>query len=451
MLEARGISKKFGREEILRGLNLAVKPGEVVGLIGMNGSGKTTLLDILSGRLCPDRGEVWIDGQRADYSYLRKNYSRVSRAYQVPRLFYGLSVGDNLKLGHWASQTKPHPSFGSLHQLRLENLASTLSIGQRRRVVLDWVRARIGRARYFLLDEPAAGADDALVSELLETLKLIRKADCGALIVEHANDILRNSCDRVVCLYNGAFTDEMGESALLKPAQQGISAPSKDISNSGKGLSIERLGVECGGAQILRDLTIRASRGDIVVVTGPNGCGKSTLLRAVYGDPSCAIVDGQISWEGDQISPWSLADRLAIGIHLMPQVGTLFPSMTVEEALRTCVEAVKREWWARAPVALVRARLPMLERIWHRPCGLLSGGERRIASLARVLLLEPKMALLDEPLAGVDHEGRELILDAVRWLSDQGVLVLVAEQLAFAHFFSPNQVVTLNRTYAGAM
>lgn len=110
MLEARAISRSYGSQLVLNSIDLSVAPREVVGLVGMNGSGKTTLLDVLSGKIRPDGGEVWVDDVRVMPRRAFAPRPPVFRSYQVPRLFYGLSVKNNLLMGRWAFGTD-HRSF----------------------------------------------------------------------------------------------------------------------------------------------------------------------------------------------------------------------------------------------------------------------------------------------------------------------------------------------------
>jgi ABC-type multidrug transport system ATPase subunit len=443
VLEARAISKHFGGQCVLRGVDLMVAPREVVGLVGMNGSGKTTLLDMLSGKVRPDAGEIWLDGKRIVPGFAFAKRPPLFRSYQVPRLFYGLSVAENLLLGRWGPGTSCGPTDAGIDGLSRGNPANTLSIGQRRRVILDWIRARIGRAKYLLLDEPASGADDVLVGLLEDLLDSARKQGCGVLLVEHRDGVLKSTCDRIVYLRDGVCFDDAGPNG-----KDGGSRPTACADHFAKvtlaaPLNLHNLAVARDGALVMSGINLRLNPGEAVVLTGPNGCGKSTLLRAIYGDPACSVVRGAITSEGHDLVVLGLQERMSRGIHLMPQDGALFPSMSVEEALRTSVEAAGAHNWNAQAVKDVRRELPILDKIWRRRCGLLSGGERRIVSLARILLIRPRVALLDEPLAGVDIAGRPRVAQLVGQLASEGAAVLVAEQQGLASGLPATQSVYL--------
>ncbi len=438
MLEARKITKRFGGEAVLQGVNLVVAPREVVGLVGMNGSGKTTLLDVLAGKLRPDSGEIWVDSNRMKPVRGSAAHASVFRCNQEPRLFLGLSVRDNILLGQWILRGDQLSLDSSLSDLPLERPADTLSIGQRRRVILDWVRVRIGRVKYFLLDEPAAGADDALVGLLLDVLDTARRHGCGVLLVEHRDGVLKSACDRIVYLRDGICSTEPPASEAVVVSQPIASPDQLATRAKGARLVVRNLDVARGGARVLNGVSFQAAAGEIVVLTGPNGCGKSTLLRAIYGDPSCTVVGGQILSEDRDISALNLRERMLCGVHFMPQNGALFSSMTVEETLRTSVETMGRSAWDSALTKQIRQELSILDRIWYRKCGLLSGGERRLVSLARILLLKPKIALLDEPLAGIDSKNTKRVVQIIRQLASDGAAIVITEQSALVSRHNAN-------------
>jgi len=437
MLETRSISKRFGRQTVLDGVDFALRPGEVVGLIGYNGAGKTTFLDVLDQKVRPDSGEVWMDGTRLVPRGLWPTRPAIFRAHQVPRLFDRLSVGDNIGLGRWALPPSPAPapeivaSHGGL-------AAGALSVGQRRRVTLDWLQARLGHVRYFLLDEPAAGADDELVAQLQEFVHDARRQERGVLLIEHRDNILRRACDRLVYLCDGNLFDQPPRNGAdeVEPVRAVIGTSARRL--VGRDLTVAR-----GLAKVIEGVSFTAQAGEVTVVTGPNGCGKSTLLRAVYGDPSCSVLAGELTFEGQNLLPLQLRRRAEAGVHLMPQEATLFQSMTAQDTVRVGVEAVDRAAWSDEAVRELHEEMPVVRRIWRRRCGLLSGGERRLLSLARVLLLRPRVALLDEPLAGIDPAGRERVAELVSRLASRGAAVVIAEQQGLVPALRAGKVLVL--------
>lgn len=439
MLEAKSLSKRFGGQVVLQEASLFLRPGEVVGLVGYNGSGKSTLLDIVSGMIRPDQGEVWVDGRRLVPKPIWGKAARVFRTYQVPRLFRRLSVIDNLRLGMWGVNGNCSLS-SDLAKYYGDLCGDALSVGQRRRITLDWLQARLDCFQYFLLDEPAAGADQNLVGQLLNFINSARARGCGILLVEHRDGVLRRVCDRVLYLRDGVVSNVMP----VIGSTDAPKLPTRIENGSANRLAARDISVARGSATVIKHVSLEARPGQVIVITGPNGCGKSTILGAIYGDPSCTLVEGELRLGERDLRPMDLRGRNGAGIQLMPQDGNLFQSMTVEDVLKTVVEAACRTPWVEKESARLKDALPPLGRIWSRKCGLLSGGERRLVSFARLLLLKPKVALLDEPLAGIDASSRELICRLISRITRDGTAVVVAEQEALVNSLPSDLIVRLD-------
>jgi neutral amino acid transport system ATP-binding protein len=178
---------------------------------------------------------------------------------------------------------------------------------------------------------------------------------------------------------------------------------------------------------ILRGVDLTVRDGDIVTIVGPNGAGKSTLIKAV-----CGLVPpraGRISLRGRDmtgVKPHRIARQ---GIGYVPQLAKVFPNMTVEENLE--LGAIPfREVDVRARKAAMLELFPRLAERARQRAGALSGGERQMVAIARTLMPEPRLLLLDEPSAGVAPIFVDLIFDKVAEVNRAGVTVLMVEQNA---------------------
>jgi ABC-type branched-subunit amino acid transport system ATPase component len=210
LLDVRDVRKYFRGVKALDGVSLTVEPGEILGLIGPNGSGKTTLLNVISGVLKPTSGSVAIDGADATGRPVHRIAALgVARTFQQIRLFRAMSVAENVEVGAVARglgregvSTIPR----ILARSRVADYASwpagMLSYGQQRRVEI--ARALAGRPRLLLLDEPAAGMNEAESDSLLLTLRAIREEEgCAVVIVDHDLRLIMRLCDRVHVLAEG--------------------------------------------------------------------------------------------------------------------------------------------------------------------------------------------------------------------------------------------------------
>ena len=211
MLEAVEVGKRFGGVHALRNVSLRLREGDVVGLIGPNGSGKTTFLNCLSGVFPPTTGRVALDGRpipRRGHAVARRG---VVRTFQNIRLFGWLTALQNVEVGALGAGRARRGSSDrqareTLAKLGIEGLADryacTLSYGDQRR--LEIARALAAQPRFLLLDEPAAGMNEAESAELGGAVEGIRKEHgCGVLVVEHDLRLIMRICDHVVVLNEG--------------------------------------------------------------------------------------------------------------------------------------------------------------------------------------------------------------------------------------------------------
>ena len=206
------VVKLFRGLRALDGVSLSVAEGEIVGLIGPNGSGKTTLLNVASGVLRPTAGRVVVGGVdatgRRPHELARLG---VGRTFQQIRLFAEMTVSENVEVGAVARGQDNRLVAELLERLGLtgvrERLAVTLPYGQQRRVEI--ARALAGKPRFILLDEPAAGMNEAESDALLETIKAIRDDEgCAILIVDHDLRLIMRLCERIHVLAEGRTISE---------------------------------------------------------------------------------------------------------------------------------------------------------------------------------------------------------------------------------------------------
>lgn len=206
-LAVEGVVKQFRGLRALDGVSLSVREGEIVGLIGPNGSGKTTLLNVASGVLKPTAGRVAIgEVDATGRSPHQISHLGVGRTFQQIRLFAEMTVYENVEVGAVARRQDADRAAQLISRLGLagdaERLAVTLPYGRQRRVEI--ARALAGRPRFLLLDEPAAGMNEAESDALLETIRGVRDDEgCAILIVDHDLRLIMRLCERIHVLAEG--------------------------------------------------------------------------------------------------------------------------------------------------------------------------------------------------------------------------------------------------------
>jgi branched-chain amino acid transport system ATP-binding protein len=195
-------------------------------------------------------------------------------------------------------------------------------------------------------------------------------------------------------------------------------------------LSLEGVVAGYGRGDILCGIDLTVEEGTVMCLVGPNGAGKSTVLRTVSGllHPR----EGRIVLDGDDISRLSPARVLARGVVHVAQERSLFPLMTVWDNLLMGGHVLVERAAIRARAAAIAERFPLIgARRDERACEL-SGGQQKIVEIARALMLEPRLILLDEPTMGLDPKARHVLFELVRELNDEGRTVLLVEQNARA-------------------
>jgi branched-chain amino acid transport system ATP-binding protein len=202
-------------------------------------------------------------------------------------------------------------------------------------------------------------------------------------------------------------------------------------------LKIDNVSCGYGSKPVLHGVTIAVNECEILALVGPNGAGKSTVLRAVFG--LISLDSGSIIFAGEPVQGLGAAAIARKGIGFVPQGNRVFPRLTVLENLEIGAYTIRDRHKVRVRIDSVMEKMPVLKALRNRLAGTLSGGERQLVALARVLAADPRLILLDEPSLGLSPKAAVDALGAIRQLNEAlGKTIVIIEQnvravLAIAH------------------
>jgi ABC-type sugar transport system ATPase subunit len=448
LLEMQGIRKSFVGVEVLHGVDLDLRAGEVHAIVGENGAGKSTLVKILAGVHPPDDGTIRIDGEERTFHHPHAAQAAgVGIVYQEFNLLPDRTVAENVFVGR-------EPLKGRIVDRRsmerttaelLEEVGETsfdprtlvrhLSVAQQQ--VVEIVKARSLNARILVLDEPTAALAEHEVELLFALVRRLQERGIGMLYISHRLREVFVLADRITVLKDGGLvktlpaseTDSRGLVNLMVGRElDGYFPPRAEPGDLGE----VRLKVSGLSTALLRDVSLEVRAGEIVGVAGLQGSGRTELARAIFGaDP---ITAGTIEVDGKAVRIKSPRAAIRAGLGFITEdrkLEGLALAQSIADnmllAVRTVLPGARRRRNAEglmsvkelAEVTELRARGPEQE------VRFLSGGNQQKVVLAKWLETRPQILIFDEPTRGIDVGAKAGIHDLIRKLAREGVAVLM--------------------------
>ena len=444
-LAARDVSKAFFGNPVLRGVSIALMPGQIHALLGENGAGKSTLINLLSGALAIDSGAIEIDGQPiSNMSPQAARRAGIAVVQQELSLTASLSIAENIGLGAYPRR------FGLIDYAALERGAAAVCrlVGLKeplstpvgllplgRRQMVEIAKALYRKPRVLILDEPTSSLSASETRTLIELLGVLRREGVAILYISHRLNEVMAIGEHVTVLKDGvrtadqplAGTDAAGLVRLMVGRDPGDLFPTWQP--SAQTPTVVSLSGFCAG--MVRDVELTVREGEVLGIGGLVGQGQEDLLLGLYGALPAKAASASVG--AAQELPGSVpranglglayipADRKREGLHLIHSILTniMLPSLSRMPALKPRSRSSERR------IAEQLATRFMIKGDLSRPAQALSGGNQQKVALAKWMPQDPAVLLLNDPTRGVDVETKREIYALLRNLAATGKAVVL--------------------------
>ncbi len=446
LLQTFDIKKSFGANTVLRGINFALKKGEVHAMLGENGAGKSTFIKMLSGALTPDSGSILVEGKRFGSLTPSRSFELgIATIYQETSLYPDLSVAENLFVGRrvkrrgfldWKTMVgEANGIFGKLG-VKISPYVKLRDFGKATAQLVEIARALLSSAKILIMDEPTASLSASETENLFAVIEKLKEAGTSIIYISHRLDEVFQIADRMLILRDGmvaadVLTAEVDHGWVVEtmigrhvdqlyPHQ--YQKPGEVL------LEVSRL----TRSGVYRDVSFTVRKGEIVALAGLVGSGRTEVARAIFGidryDSGKVMISGG---ESARRQPWDVIDQ---GVGMVPEdrgrqgviLDLTAANNFVVASLRRLSHAGMRNF--KRENDLVRQ---LVEELNLRPenaellAKLFSGGNQQKIVIGKWLATKPKLLILDEPTCGVDVGARYEVYKIMDELVHNGMGILI--------------------------
>jgi ribose transport system ATP-binding protein len=446
ILTLENVSKSFPGVRALDQVSLNVLPGKVMALLGENGAGKSTLMKVMTGVYQPDEGTMVYAGNTGWFRSPRLSQEAgIAIIHQELNLFPELTIGENIFLGreptNWLGKIKWSELYENSAKL-LERLGvkhhprtavKEISIADQQMVEI--AKALAFEAKVIIMDEPTDALTDPETKALFRVVEDLRKAGCGIVYISHRLPEIFQICDHVTVLRDGQFISEsrledIDENGLveqmvgrkLEEQYPYIKTDIGPIVLDVKGLTGSRF----------QDISFEVHAGEVLAFSGLIGAGRSEVMKAIFG--AYGKYSGEVKMHDRPLKLRSPSEAYRAGIAYITEDRKgdgLVMSMSVKEnmtlaSLRAFSSGpqlqhrLERER-ATEHIKSLRIKTPNMD----QEIGNLSGGNQQKALLAKGLMTQPEVLILDEPTRGVDVGAKKEIYQLINSLKQQGIAIIL--------------------------
>jgi len=449
ILSIRGMSKSFGRNRVLDHINLDLRRGSVMGLMGENGAGKSTMMKCLFGTYQKDEGEIILDGHEVSFSGPKDALENgIAMVHQELNQCLERSVVDNLFLGRY-----PVNGAGIVDEARMKKEAAELfrslgmtvnltqpmrnmSVSQRQ--MCEIAKAISYHSKIIVLDEPTSSLTEPEVRKLFTMMRKLRDQGISLIYISHKMDEIFEICDQVSVLRDGklVMTKDTKDTDLneLIAAMVGRSLetrfPPVDNTPGNDILSIQHLSTKF--EPHIQDVTFNVREGEIFGLYGLVGAGRTELLETIFGIRTRAA--GRVYYDGELMNFNSAKEAMEHGFALITEerkANGLF--LKGDLTFNTTIANLKhyKNGPALSEQRMTKATTKQLKTMRTKCMGpedlisSLSGGNQQKVIFGKWLEREPRVFMMDEPTRGIDVGAKYEIYDLIIRMAKEGKTIIV--------------------------
>ena len=454
-IEMRGITKTFGSTVANQNINLAVRPGEILALLGENGSGKTTLMNMLSGIYKPDAGSIFVDGKEVDiHSPEDAKRLGIGMVHQHFKLVDVFSAADNIWMGKEKaglvmrkSRYDEVSAIAERFGFEIDPRKKVYNMAVSEKQTLEILKVLYYGARIIILDEPTAVLTVQEIGKLFDVLRRMKADGHSIIIITHKLNEVMEISDRVAILRKGEYittvntkeTDEQALTEWMVGRKVDLNIDRPVIETTRPLLEVRDLTIKNDeGAVAIDHVNFYIRGGEILGVAGIAGCGQKELCEAIAG--LRRIEAGQMIHKGDNIvglSPKEILDK-GISMSFIPEdrLGMgLAPSMSITDNMllkkyKTAKGPFVDRRTGRADAEEVVKNLSVITPSVETPVRRLSGGNVQKVLLGREIKAGPNVIVTAYPVRGLDINSSYTIYNILTKQKTDGVGILfVGEDL----------------------
>ena len=449
----------FPGVKALDNVDLTLRKGEIMALMGENGAGKSTLIKCLTGINAFEAGEIrveGIDGPVVNHSTLDAQKKGISTVYQEVNLCPNLSVAENLYIGReprtklgtidWKEMTARSSKIMKELDLNVDVTRTLEDYSLALQQMIAIARAVDMECKVLILDEPTSSLDDNEVAKLFKLMRQLKEKGVSIVFVTHFLEQVYEVCDRITVLRNGTLVGEYPIAELprvkLVAAMMGkdfddlAAIKTEDnVDFKDAPLVVNAKGMSHKGT--IKPFDLQIHKGEVVGLTGLLGSGRSELARVIYGADKNQT--GELEFKGEKVKINAPIDAMNLGMGLLPddrKAEGIIADLSVRENIILALQT-KRGMFHLLPMSkqieIADKYIEMLQiKTASRETliGQLSGGNQQKVILARWLATDPDFLILDEPTRGIDVGTKTEIQKLVLKLAKEGKsLIFISSEI----------------------